>query len=72
MSWPFMPSWMVQWYAYVPATVNFTCQLSPGPSVEGELSVPSESNVTLCGTLSGATVHWTTSPVVAVIVPGAN
>jgi hypothetical protein len=72
VSWPVIPSWIVQWYAYVPATVNFTCHVSPGPSEPGDVRLPSESKVTLCGTLSGATVHWTTCPVAAVAVAGLN
>ena len=35
--WPFIPSWMVQWYGYVPAAVNLTCQVWPGPKDDGDV-----------------------------------
>jgi hypothetical protein len=63
---------MVQWNAYVPATVNFTCHVSPGPSEPGDVRLPLASKVTLCGTLSEATVHWMTWPVATVEFPGLN
>lgn len=57
---PTIPAWMVQWYRYVPAVVNFTSQIPPGSS-DGSLSEGSLSNVIVCIT-EPVLVHSITSP----------